>query len=107
MNKMQEAAAKRLEDIKQTWRNNSDDSAVLEAVINTGRSGAGYTDDLIGKLAKLFDKHGKLSFSQMQAIRSRLAAQSQATSEQPASESQDTSEQPVKVKRKYTRRVSL
>jgi hypothetical protein len=107
MNKMQEAAAKRLESIKQTWRSNNDDSAVLEAIINTGRSGSGYTDDLLGKLAKLFDNNGKLSFSQMQAIRNRLSAQSQVACEQPATESQDTDEQPVKVKRKYTKRVSL
>lgn len=96
MKKMQELALARLKNIKDTWRIDNHDSAQLEAVIETGRDGLGYTDDWIGKLAKLFDKNGKLSFAQMQNIRARLAANPQATSETPE-----------KVKRKYTKRSSV
>jgi hypothetical protein len=95
MNKIQELAAKRMEDVLAKWRTDTGDAELVEAYLQLGRKlGGGYTDDSAGKLARIFDLNGRLTSAQVANVRNAMVKMAQ----EPALEE--------KPKRKYTRRLA-
>ena len=94
MNKTQELAAKRMEDVLAKWRTDTGDAAMVEMYLDTGRKPNGYTDDSAGKLARIFDLNGRLTSAQVTNVRNAMVKMAQ----EPAPEE--------KPKRKYTRRLA-
>jgi hypothetical protein len=94
MNKIQELAAKRMEDVLAKWRTDTGDAAMVEMYLKTGRKPGGYTDDSAGKLARIFDLNGRLTSAQVNNVRNAMLEMSK---EPVVEETQ---------KRKYTRRIA-
>ena len=93
MNKIQELAAKRMEDVLAKWRTDTGDAEMVEMYLDTGRKPNGYTDDSAGKLARIFDLNGRLTSAQVTNVRNAMVKMAH----EPAPEE--------KPKRKYTRRL--
>jgi len=95
MNKLQQLAKQRLDGTREKWRTDTGDAELVEAYLELGRVGSGYTDDFAGRMARIFDLNGRLSTAQVINIRNAvLEAMRHKDVEEPA------------PKRKYTRRVN-
>lgn len=94
MSKLQTAESKRLEDIRSKWRTDSGDYQMIEQFLDSGRTDAGYTDSMSGKLARIFDLKGRLSIAQVSNVRRVLLERVNL----------NTLEAP-KAKRQYTRKT--
>ena len=97
MNKIQELAAKRIEDVRAKWRTDTGDAAMVEVYLEMGRTPKGYADDQIGRMARIFDLNGRLTSAQVANIRNAMINLIQVS---------QIVEPEEKPKRKYTRRLA-
>jgi hypothetical protein len=51
-----------------TWYANTPRASEIDEALNAGRTNNGYTDSFIGSVAEAYDKYGKLSEKQSQAV---------------------------------------